>query len=812
MGWNLLKCWTGSLTLVACAVAGAGGPAPRPNVIVILADDLGYADLGCYGQEKIRTPYLDQLAAEGIRFTQGYCGTSVCAPSRCSLMTGLHAGHAHIRANRGKGNEGEEPLPAGTYTVARMFQEAGYRTACIGKWGLGGPDSSGAPNRQGFDYFFGYTSHGQAHEYYPDHLWRDATRVELDGKTYSHDLFVQEALDWIDKHRERPFFLYLPFTIPHAKLQVPDLGEYAEKPWSPQAKAMAAMITRMDRDVGRLVERLKASGIDERTVVFFAGDNGPDRGGVRAFFNASGSLRGGKRGMYEGGLRVPIIARWPGHAPAGKVSDAPWAFWDLLPTCADLAGVDLPAGVRTDGLSIVPALQGGPMPVRDYFYWEIHEPWSSRAVRFGSIKAIRPAWDAPIEIYDLASDAGELHDLGGQRPELVRRAERLLEAAREDSPLWPITDRPPASAPSAGEASTAPPVVGAIRWDAWHGDRGAPGRAVEKSLGPAHWHERLPFFARVTAPDRVEVRGDRQEVVDREIAYAAAGGLDYWAFCYYPTSPAMNYALDLYLASRRKEQVRFCLLLQSGHLAKDATWPKLRDRLVAIFREPTYQKVLADRPLLYLYLNGPDGLQRRFDSLENARRAFDGLREAARAAGSGDPYCVLLNWTPDVAAEQMRAIGFDAIGAYATIGGGAGRRPYAALARHTRQFWDKCRATGARVVPIVMAGWDRRPRIENPVPWEKPREGETIETALHFAAPRPQELADSLSDAVRWSRNHRQANPAQAVLIYAWNEIDEGGWLVPTLSEGDARLRAIAKVLARSRQGAGPPSRPAERE
>lgn len=805
---KLIACWVVS-TLVASAVAEVEAGTQRPNVIFILADDLGYADLGCYGQEKIQTPHLDRLAAEGIRFTQGYCGTSVCAASRCSLMTGLHAGHAHVRANRGKGNEGEEPLPEGTYTVASMLQQAGYRTACIGKWGLGGPESSGAPNRQGFDYFFGYTSHGQAHEYYPDHLWRNSTRIELDGQAYSHDLFVGEALAWVEQHRNQPFFLYLPLTIPHAKLQVPDLGAYADKPWSPQAKAMAAMITRMDRDVGRLIERLKALGIDERTVVFFAGDNGPDRGGIRAFFKASGSLRGAKRGMYEGGLRVPIIARWPKHAPAGKVIDEPWAFWDLLPTCAELAGADLPAGVRTDGLSIVPALRGEPMPARDYFYWEIHEPWSSRAVRFGSTKAVRPDWDAPVEIYDLAVDAGELHNLSGQRPDLVERAEQLFRTAREDAPLWPIKHRPPASAPSGTAAKALPPVVGAIRWDAWHGDRGVPGRAVEKSLGPAHWHDRLPFFARVFGPDRVEVRGDRQEVVDREIAYAASGGLDYWAFCYYPTSAAMNYGLDLYLGSERRQQLRFCLLLQSGHLATDATWPGLRDQLVAWFREPTYQRVLGDRPLLYLYLNAPDGLQRRFGSIENARRAFDEVREAARTAGAGDPYCVLLSWTPTIAAEQMRAIGFDAIGAYATAGGGPGRQPYEVLARHTRRFWEQCRATGVCVVPIVMAGWDRRPRVENPVPWEKPREGETVETALHFVAPQPEELAGLLSDAVQWNRNHRQVSPGQAILIYAWNENDEGGWLVPTLSEGDARLRAVGAVLAGLRRGDDADSRPA---
>ncbi len=424
-------------------------PPARPNIIFIMADDLGYADLGCYGQEKIKTPALDRMAAEGMRFTQAYCGTSVCAPSRCILMTGLDAGRAHIRANRaGRVPEGEEPLPEGTFTVARMLQQAGYRTACIGKWGLGGPASTGAPNRQGFDYFFGYTGHGQAHEYYPDHLWRNTQRVELGGKAYSHDLIVQESLQWIREHRAEPFFLYQPFTIPHANLQVPDLGPYANENWSPPAKAIAAMITRMDRDVGRLIDLLEELGIDDKTVVFFAGDNGPDRGGLREFFKSSDGLRGAKRGMYEGGLRIPMIVRWPGRVPAGRVSAEPWAFWDVLPTCAELAGGVVPPEVKPSGLSVVPALLGGPMPQRDFFYWEIHEPWSSRAVRFGDIKAVRPAWTAPVEIYDLKTDTAEARDLAGERPDLVAQSERWFAAGHVDAKLWPIIPRPASTQPA----------------------------------------------------------------------------------------------------------------------------------------------------------------------------------------------------------------------------------------------------------------------------------------------------------------------------------------------------------------------------
>lgn len=785
--------------------AAVDAPADRPNIVFIRADDLGYADLGCYGQTKIKTPRLDRMAAEGIRFRKAYCGTSVCAPSRCILMTGLHAGHAHIRANRGVDAEGEDPLPAGTFTVARMLQQAGYRTACIGKWGLGGPRSSGAPNKQGFDYFFGYTGHGQAHEYYPDHLWRNDQRVALDGKTYSHDRIVEESFRWIRANHGRPFFLYLPLTIPHAKLQVPDLGPYADEKWPPDAKAIAAMITRMDRDVGRLIDLLKELGLDEKTIVFFASDNGPDRGRIREFFKASGSFRGSKRGMYEGGLRVPVLVRWPGRIPADVVSDEPWAFWDFLPTCAELAGIMMPPDARRDGLSIVPALRGGAMPKRDCFYWEIHEPWSSQAVRFGDIKAIRPAWDAPIEVYDVKADPGETRNLASERPDLRRTGEDLLRRSRVDSSRWPIllpsqatrpgaASRPAATMPWRGQGA-ARPVVGAIRWDAWHGDRGAPGRAVEKTLGPKQWHDRLPFFAKVLSDERVEVCGDTQAVVDEEIAHAARAGLDYWAFCYYPGMKAMNYGLELYLTSRRRDDVRFCLLLQSGHLGRSEDWPATATSFVEYMRQPTYQNVLGNRPLVYLLLTGRQSLEQRFGPGDGPRRAFDDLREAARAAGLGNPYLVLQDGSPAVAAKQARALGFDAISAYATTGGGQGRQPYSVLAAHVRGFWEECAKTGSCVVPLVMAGWDRRPRIANPVPWEARPRGESIETALHFIPPRPEELAASLRDAMQWTAGHARANPARAILICAWNEFDEGGWLAPTLHEGDARLRAIGAVL-----------------
>ncbi len=422
-------------------------PPVRPNIIFILADDLGYGELGCYGQKKIRTPNIDRMAAEGMRFTQAYCGTSICAPSRCSLMTGLHCGHTHIRSNRGKKPEGQEPILAGTFTVARMLQQAGYRTACTGKWSLGGPNSTGVPNAQGFDYYFGYLCQTLAHQYYPDHLWRNAERVPLDGQTYSHDLIAADALKWLRENQNVPFFLYLPFTIPHEKLQVPDLGPYENEDWPRDMKIFAAMVTRMDRDVGRVFQLLKELGIDEQTIVFFASDNGaPDTKSTK-FFAGGGPLRDFKGGMYEGGLRVPMIARWPGRVPDGKLNDEPWAFWDFLPTCAELAGVKLRDNVKLDGMSVVPALLGRRLPPRDYLYWELPTGELKQAVRLQNWKAVRQAPNKPVELYDLRADPAEGHNLAAEHPDLVARAETVMKTGRVDSPVWPTQKtKPPMNA------------------------------------------------------------------------------------------------------------------------------------------------------------------------------------------------------------------------------------------------------------------------------------------------------------------------------------------------------------------------------
>jgi arylsulfatase A len=450
------------------AEAGRGGAAQpdKPNIIFILADDLGYGDLGCYGQQTIQTPNLDRMATEGMIFTDFYAGSTVCAPSRCSLMTGLHTGHAYIRGNSEVQPMGQLPLPAGTVTVSRLLQQAGYTTALIGKWGLGGPGSTGTPNNQGFDYFFGYLCQRHAHNYYPEFLFRNDERVPLANEVkpvnppggvatkrvqYSPDLFRAEALEFVTKNQHRPFFLYLAYTLPHANneagrngMEVPSYEPYADKDWPDPQKGHAAMITRMDRDIGRLLALLKDLGLDEKTLVLFSSDNGPHQegGADPNFFDSNGPLRGTKRDMYEGGIRVPLIARWPGRIAPGTGSTHVGAFWDFLPTCCELAGVTPPADI--DGLSFLPTLLDRPdlQQKHLYLYWEFHEQGKKQAVRMGRWKGIRlnvaKDPDGPIELYDLDADPGEEQDVAVEHPDIVRRLAELMKTARTSSAHWPL--------------------------------------------------------------------------------------------------------------------------------------------------------------------------------------------------------------------------------------------------------------------------------------------------------------------------------------------------------------------------------------
>ena len=441
----------------------------KPNVILIVADDLGRAELGCYGQEKIRTPRLDRMAAEGMRFTRFYAGSPVCAPSRCCLMTGKHGGHAWVRDNRDAPASlskeefpGQVPLPDREITLAEMFKKQGYATACIGKWGLGPVGSEGDPQRQGFDHFFGYYCQGHAHNHYPRYLYRDGRKVELagnpggaTGRQYSHDLFEAEALAFLDAHRDQPFFLYLPFTVPHVAIQVPEdslaeyLGRWDDPPYrgdrgyqphpAPRA-GYAAMVTRLDRSVGRILDRVEQLGLGADTLVLFTSDNGPTHdkvgGSDSGFFASAGSLRGLKGSVYEGGLRVPFIARWPGKIRPGAVTDLPGYFPDLLPTLGELIGdaAGLPTGL--DGVSLAPTLLGNAAQQRprELMFWEFTGYGGQQALIQGDWKAVRRdlnRGNTAIELYHLKDDPGE-RGSGGRTPEIVRRLATLMD--REHTP------------------------------------------------------------------------------------------------------------------------------------------------------------------------------------------------------------------------------------------------------------------------------------------------------------------------------------------------------------------------------------------
>jgi arylsulfatase A len=418
-----------------------------------MADDLGYADLGCYGGAAIATPHLDRLAAEGLRFRHAYSGSTVCAPSRCALMTGFHSGHGYIRGNTMTPPEGQMPLPEGTVTLATLLKRAGYATGAFGKWGLGGPDSTGQPSRQGFDEFLGYLCQARAHDYYPKSLRRHSAEFPLDGKTYSHDVIFREALSFIERHRERPFFLYLPVTLPHGALDVPDAGAYASKPWPQPVRNYAAMVSLLDRDVGRLMDLLARLRLDDNTIVFFCSDNGAEIFYFRPVKNSpdlipdyvrhlhsSGPMRGFKRDVYEGGIRVPLIARWPGRIRPG-VTDHVCAFWDVLPTFADLIGAPPPR--PTDGISFAPTLLGERrrQPKHRHLYWEFHERGFSQAVRFDDWKAVRRGPAEPIELYDLHADPGERQDIARRHPALVEKARALMQTSRTESSLFPVNAR-----------------------------------------------------------------------------------------------------------------------------------------------------------------------------------------------------------------------------------------------------------------------------------------------------------------------------------------------------------------------------------
>ena len=469
----------GLILVLSFGCCWANGPADetaRPNMIFIMADDLGYGDLGCFGQSVIATPRLDQMAAEGMKFTQFYAGNTVCAPSRSVLMTGQHMGHTHVRGNANSSTMLEQSLRAQDVTVAEVLKSVGYTNGLVGKWGLGEVDHPGFPLRKGFDRFFGYLNQVHAHNYYPEFVWDDTQKKELENVValadrsyggfrggsaieridYSHDLFVNEAIRFIQNNRKKSFFLYLPLTIPHANnegtrmtgngAEVPDFGAYANREWPDPDKGQAAMIARMDRDIGRILDCLKDSGIDQNTLVLFTSDNGPhdEAGHDLERFRPSGPLRGTKRALYEGGIRVPTIAWWPGTVKAGSTADHVAYFGDWMATAAELAGAELPKNV--DSISFAPTLLGDPQRQKQhkYLYWEFYEQGSRQAVRFGDWKAMRqPMLTGSIELYNLRSDLGETEDLSGKHPEIVKMAAEMMEEAHVPHPAWKVRGKTP---------------------------------------------------------------------------------------------------------------------------------------------------------------------------------------------------------------------------------------------------------------------------------------------------------------------------------------------------------------------------------
>ena len=438
------------------------------NVIFILCDDMGYGDLGCYGQKYTHTPNLDRMAEEGMQFMQHYAGCPVSAPSRCSIQTGLHTGHTQVRGNREVRPEGQMPMAAGTYTIARLMKSAGYATGIFGKWGLGLPGSESTPNKMGYDEFYGYNCQRQAHTYYPDHLWHNETKVELPGnnkerKSYSQDMIHAQAMEFIRSNKKAPFFAMLTYTIPHAELALPNdkflkmyEGKFEEKPYinekgyqegkggyntCMQPKAtFSAMISRLDSYVGEIMAELKKQGIAENTMVFFSSDNGPhtEGGADPKFFQSNGPLRGVKRDVYEGGIRVPFLAWSPSNIPAGVKTQHMAAFWDLMPTLADISKTSV-AGY-TDGISYLPTLLGKPCEQNEhkFLYWEFHEQKGRQAVRVGNWKLIRQPinGETRVELYDISQDIHEDRNLATMYPAKVAELVTIMDNARTETPLF----------------------------------------------------------------------------------------------------------------------------------------------------------------------------------------------------------------------------------------------------------------------------------------------------------------------------------------------------------------------------------------
>lgn len=462
MKTQVLLCGGMTFLIVIPEIQAKEAPRKAPvNVVYILADDLGYGDIGCYGQQKIKTPHIDRMAGEGMLFTQHYAGCTVSAPSRCSLMTGLHTGHSQIRGNKEIVPEGQQPMEEGTFTLGRLMKSAGYTTGLFGKWGLGYPGSASTPTKMGFDDFFGYNCQRQSHSFYPDHLWHNDTMVNIPEnesggrKVYSQDMIHWQAMKFINDNKDKPFFAMLTYTLPHAELNLPHDSIYEmyknafeEVPYISQGgyhsseqpyASFAAMVTRLDMYVGEVMAELKRLGIDKNTIVIFTSDNGPHReGGANPdYFKSYGPLKGVKRDVYEGGIRVPMVAWYPEKIKGGVKTDQISAFWDVMPTLAELTGATIPQQI--DGISFLPTLVSKRgQKQHPYLYWEFHEQNGREALRCDNWKLIRQpvVGKTVLELYDLDKDIHEDHNLAGQYPEKVTELEKMMDGAHVESSLF----------------------------------------------------------------------------------------------------------------------------------------------------------------------------------------------------------------------------------------------------------------------------------------------------------------------------------------------------------------------------------------
>ncbi len=454
--------------LLFCLQAQAQKTTSKPNIIFIIADDLGYGDLGCYGQQKISTPNIDKLAKSGMRFTHFYAGATVCAPSRAALMTGLHTGHTAIRGNKAMKPEGQFPLTVNTVTIAKVLEQNGYATGAFGKWGLGFPGSGSEPTDMGFNTFFGYNCQSLAHNYFPDHLWSNKERINYPGNDtnhtdYSAEIIHNQAMKFLANQNKKPFFLFLPYTIPHSQLTGPHdsvyqryVTQFNEAPIEAIAgkanpvaiaepyphAAYAAMVSRLDKYVGEVVAAVTKKGMLEKTLIIFTSDNGPHKEGGNDpyFFNSNGGLQGIKRDLYDGGIRAPFIASWKGKIKAGSESNHVAAMWDLFPTFQQLSKVGITKNI--DGISLLPTLLGKPQIPHEYLYWELHESGGKQAVLMGKWKAVRlnvtTRAGSPIELYDISIDKAEKNNIADQHPDVVMRMKSIMQQAHVPDTNWPL--------------------------------------------------------------------------------------------------------------------------------------------------------------------------------------------------------------------------------------------------------------------------------------------------------------------------------------------------------------------------------------